>query len=133
VEVKIEKKCPRCGKMQELVVPLETAQGMAGEDQKKDEALAKIQEYATTLDAKVCPEVIVICRPKDLNSAYVVMTHNDLCYAPGAKKNKGCSTRVHTLIDEIFMSPTPRAPRKAKVKKDPAAPKENGTPKGKGK
>jgi hypothetical protein len=120
--------------MQELVVPLETAQGMSGEDQKKAEALETIKTYAATLDPKVCPEVIVIYRPRDPDSQYVVMSHNDLCYAPGAKKNKGCATRVRTLIDEVFMSPTPRAPRKAKEKKDPAAPKENGnnkSPKGK--
>jgi hypothetical protein len=115
MEVKVEKTCPRCGKVEERTIPLEAAQALEGEAQKRQDALASLAIYAGTLDPAVHPEVIVIWRGE--GQTYYVDAFDGLCSSPDAKKNKGCLARVGTLIQEIFTRPENRAPRKPRTKK----------------
>lgn len=124
MDVKIESKCGRCGKKHEQTMSLERAAGMSAEEQKKAQALSLIQEFASALNPDLHPELVMI--HKNEGGAYEVHTLDNLCSNTDAKRNKGCSARVMSLVSEIFAAPKekkPRAPRKAKEPKDNGATK----------
>lgn len=117
-------KCGRCGKKKEEKVSLEKAKEMEAAVQIKERARELILEFAKTLDPGIHPELIVLAAYEDGEtvdgSQYGVFTLRDLCSKPaeGDKKTRGCRERVATLLDEIFATPKPRAPRTKKEKKE---------------
>lgn len=126
MDVKIETKCERCGKKSEKTLPLEAAQAMSAADTRKQTAVNNFLTELKKIYTAEQPEVIVVRRTSD---GQVAVQHFDqLCSSPDAKRNRGCSSRVDTLIEEIFKPPkeeTQRKPRTPKTK-EPKEPKEKG-------
>lgn len=77
----------------------------------KDELNEKLSEEVNAILSSEHPDYIFLARNE--GGTYDVKTLDSLCDAPDAKRNKGCRTRVETLLGDIFM--TNEAPKK-KVK-----------------
>jgi len=126
--VTVEKKCGRCGSTEEVKMPIAEAQKLdefiKAQEQADKELAGIINEQ---LDASH-PDVVICVRAPDGN--YNVKSLRDLCDYPGAKRNKGCKSRVTGLLQDVFMEKPaappkkPAAPKKAPPKKDEGAKKE---------
>lgn len=120
MEVKVPLKCGRCGRTEEKSVPMETAQTMVEEINRKAQALAGLKDFASGLDPALSPAVILFVRKENL---YEVKTLDNLCEKPDAKRNKGCAARVTELLKDIFeLHLGEKKERKPRAPKDPNAP-----------
>lgn len=126
MEVKVPLKCGRCGKAEEKLVPMETAQALVEEINQKAVELTNLKNMASSLNVKLAPAVILFVRKGE---GYEVKTLDNLCEKPDAKRNKGCATRVAELLKDIFELHTgEKKERKPRTPKDPnAPPKEKGS------
>lgn len=125
MEVKVPLKCGRCGRTEEKLVQMETAQAMVEEINQKSVILKNLKEMAGSIDSKLGPNVVLFIRKGE---GYEVKTLDNLCEKPDAKRNKGCATRVTELLKDIFELHTgEKKERKPRTPKDPnAPPKEKG-------
>jgi DNA-binding Xre family transcriptional regulator len=118
MEVKVPKKCDRCGKSEDVAVSMETAQTLVEEANKKATVLATLKDLCTKLDPALSPMVIMYIRTE---GGYTLKTLDNLCAKPEAQRNKGCVVRVRDLVNDIFSShvaePKERAPRKPRTPK----------------
>ncbi len=120
MEVTVEVKCGRCGKKENRSLSLEEAQALSA---KADEKAAVEEDLTRLLNETLGdnhPDLIIAVRHS--NGDYDVKHLDTLCDAPGAKRNKGCKSRVETLVGDIFMT-NEAAPKKKK----PAAKKKKST------
>lgn len=113
MEVTVELKCGRCGKVEPRALSLAAAQQLSENEAQKDEALEHLPELLNQKLGPEHPDVIVVIRNSD--GAYEIQTLDNLCSSPDAKRNKGCQARVQTLLDDMFMR-NPKAPKKAPSK-----------------
>jgi hypothetical protein len=125
MEVKVPLKCGRCGRTEEKLVQMETAQAMVEEINQKAVILKNLKEMAGSIDSKLGPNVVLFIRKGE---GYEVKTLDNLCEKPDAKRNKGCATRVNELMKDIFdLHAGEKKERKPRTPKDPnAPPKEKG-------
>jgi hypothetical protein len=124
MDVKVETKCARCGKKSEKTLQLEAAQALNAAEGRKQTAVNNFLVELKKIYTAEQPEVIVVRRSSDGQVA--VMHFDQLCSSPDAKRNRGCTSRVDTLIEEIFKPPKEETQRKPRA---PKAPKENKEPK----
>lgn len=118
MDVKVQKKCGRCGRKEEVTVSLEKATELA--TQEKNEQLnwvdlsGKLAEMVQTTYPNGGPEFIMLTRSQ---AGYGVGKLENLCNLPGAERNRGCQARVNALLTEIFMeNKKERKPRTKKAK-----------------
>ncbi len=117
MEVQVAISCGRCGKKETRSLTLDEAQAMVEKADAKDELSEKLSEELNELLSSEHPDFIFLTRNE--GNTYDVKTLDSLCSAPDAKRNKGCWTRVETLLGDIFM--TNEVPKK-KAKVKPEAP-----------
>ncbi len=125
MEVLVEVKCGRCGKTDTRSLTLEEAQALSAKTDAKDAMSAELAAELNSILGDDHPDVVIAIREGEF---YNIQTLDSLCDAPDAKRNKGCKTRVDTLLGDIFMTNEP--PKKKVVKKDPAEPAEPAEPEG---
>ncbi len=115
MEVQVAVNCGRCGKKETRSLSLEGAQELLERTEAKDELNEKLSEELNELLSSEHPDYIFLARNE--GDTYDVKTLDSLCDSPDAKRNKGCKTRIETLLGDIFM--TNEAPKKkAKVKSE---------------
>lgn len=129
MEVIVEVKCGRCSKKDNRSLSLEEAQALSAKADKKNELEADLQSALNTILTSDHPDIIIAIRAEGAD-AYAIKHLDNLCDAPGAKRNKGCKTRVETLLGDIFMTnEVPPKAKKPSVKKK-TQPKETISPEG---
>lgn len=121
MEVKVPLKCGRCGRTEEKLVQMETAQAMVEEINQKATILTNLKSMAQSIDSKLGPTVILFIRKGE---GYEVKTLDNLCEKPDAKRNKGCATRVNELMKDIFELHT--GEKKERKPRTPKTPKPEG-------
>jgi hypothetical protein len=119
MEVTVAMNCGRCGKKESRSLSLEEAQTLMDRSEAKTETQENLVTELNELLGDDHPDVIIAIRTAD--GVYEVKTLDSLCDAPGAKRNKGCKTRVETLVGDIFMT-NEAAPKKKSPAKQITAP-----------
>lgn len=115
MQVKIETVCERCGKKEEKTVDLAVAQSLEETAKNRQTAAAELTNFLNGQLTAEHPNVIVLFR-NDSKEQYAIKFLDNLCSMPDAKRNKGCLSRVQTLINDIF-APTSDKPKKPRAKK----------------
>lgn len=129
MELKITKKCGRCGKAEEVSGTLEEAQKLMDQASTRKGAVEHLTEVFRELsDLDEPPQVIVaLLNPETLQ--YEHKTLYDLCSKEaGEGKRRGCTARVTDLVADLFnikdelAEPKVRKPRAKKVVESAQAP-----------
>ena len=140
--LKVETLCGRCGRTEEVTMDMAAAVDLDKEDEARDVADQGLEKTLNEVLDESYPDIVVAVRNKD--GSYAVKGLRNLCDQPGAKRNKGCATRVKALINDIFMVPNPKPKKKEEPilpgteegttppsePKDPKDPKDSSKPKG---
>ena len=100
MQMKVDNKCGRCGKVATSEVSMEEAQALVREDAAKKAALADLETFTGELSTETNPDLIVLVKAA---GGYTMETLDNLCSNPENKtRSRGCGPRVTGLIDEIF-------------------------------
>ncbi len=126
MQMKVDNRCGRCGKVATSEVSMEEAQALVKEDAAKKQALASLETFSGELETKNNPDIIIMVKT---DAGYTLETLDNLCSNPGNKtRSRGCVPRVNGLIEEIFGRAAARkAPRKKAA--TPAEPAKKKGPK----
>ena len=134
--LKVETLCGRCGRTEEVTMDMAAAVNLDKEDEVRNESDGNLAEVLNGVLNASYPDVIVASRNPD--GSYTVKGLRNLCDQPSAKRNKGCFTRVHALMNDIFMVPNPKPKKKEEPtlpgteegNTPPSGPKDGSKPKG---
>jgi len=116
MEVTVTVDCGRCGKKETRTLLLEEAQELLAQNEVKEGMLSDLESELNDVLKAEHPELIIA---RKVGDKYEIKTLDSLCHTPDAKRNKGCKTRIDTLIGDIFM--INEAPPKKKKDATPAA------------
>jgi len=124
MEVTVSINCGRCGKKETKSLSLEAAQELLEKSETETTVRDELTAALNELLGDEHPDVVIATRTDD--GVYDVKTLDALCDTPGAKRNKGCKSRVTTLIGDIFMTnePAPSKKKPAKQQTEPTEPTE---------
>ena len=117
MQAKVEMKCGRCGKTEEVLMNVEDLLKHTADEKEKSTAFDAFKSTVAALpNTDNLPDVIVMLKNPAGN--YEVQGVSNLCHndSPDAKR-RGCRARVADILADLFATDkTPRQPRK---KKDP--------------
>lgn len=125
VQLKITKKCGRCGKVEEFSGTLADAQRLEQQAQARAATAAHLDELVQSLSSVNEPPQVIVMMLNDETKQYDYKVLYDLCDKKAEKEGqrRGCKARVVDLIADVFNiqlgEPKVRKPR---TKKEPAAP-----------
>ena len=118
MEVSVKNQCPRCKKVTTQEMSVEDAVTVEKVSSELEANYAKISAEIKAVCDKYAtyPEIMVIATQNDeLN----IRWYNGLCTGTGSKRS-GCSSRVKSLVEDIFMEKEskPKQAKKAKEAKE---------------
>ena len=118
MEIKVPKKCDRCGRTEDVLMSQDELAGLVELTNKKADELKRIIDFGETLDPEAGPSVILFV--KDDTGSYSMKHLDVLCARPDAQRNKGCTVRVQELVSDIFdlKKDTEKKERKPRAKKE---------------
>jgi hypothetical protein len=121
-QLKITKKCGRCGKAEEFIGNLEDAQRLMEQSTTRKTTLAHIDEVVADLAEVDEPPSIIVLQLNVETGKYDCKTLYDVCSREaGEGKRRGCTARIADLVADIFneqdenAEPKVRKPRTKKV------------------
>jgi len=119
MEVTVTLDCGRCGKKETKQVQLTEAQELLAQNEAKAGILTDLETELNDVLKPEHPELIIA---RKVDGQYTIKMLDNMCHTPDAKRNKGCQTRVETLIGDIFMTnEAPPRKKKAEVIEEEAA------------
>jgi hypothetical protein len=134
-QLKITKKCGRCGKAEEFIGNLEDAQRLMDQSKTRKTTLAYIEEVVTGLAEIDEPPAIIVLQLNPETKKYVHKALYDVCSKEaGEGKRRGCTARISDLVSDIFneqdenAEPKVRKPRTKKTATTETAAETTGTP-----
>lgn len=118
----VTKECGRCGRQTEMEVSLDDAKNLAENDKLRNGVVDTIKNFASDINPELGPDLIIMTKGAD--GKYGVKTLSNLCNPTNGngdgekKRNRGCVTRVETLVNDIFMvsDPADKKPKEKKAK-----------------
>jgi hypothetical protein len=121
-QLKITKKCGRCGKAEEFIGNLEDAQRLMEQNNTRKVTLAHLDEVVAGLADVDEPPAIIVLQLNAETGKYDCKTLYDVCSREaGEGKRRGCTARIADLVADIFneqdenAEPKVRKPRAKKV------------------
>jgi hypothetical protein len=134
-QLKITKKCGRCGKAEEFIGNLEDAQRLMDQNKTRETTLAHIEEVVAGLAEVDEPPTIIVLQLDPETGKYAHKALYDVCSKEaGEGKRRGCTARITDLVADIFneqdenAEPKVRKPRTKKTATAETAPETTGTP-----
>lgn len=120
-QLKITKKCGRCGKAEEFIGNLEDAQRLMDQGKTRKVTLAHIEEVVAGLAEVDEPPAIIVLQLNNETKKYEYKVLYDVCSREaGEGKRRGCTARIADLVSDIFNEPDENAEpkvRKPRAKK----------------
>lgn len=102
-QLKITKKCGRCGKAEESIGNLEDAQRLMDQDKTRETTLAHIEEVVAGLAEIDEPPAIIVLQLNPETKKYEHKVLYDICSREaGEGKRRGCTARITDLVADIF-------------------------------
>lgn len=98
MDVKIQTKCGRCGRLGEKVVSIDEASELLATEKQQKAALDSFLEVLKEQDNEFLPEVMIL---KKNGERFDVEVLDNLCEIDG-KRSKGCKARVSYLIEDLM-------------------------------
>jgi hypothetical protein len=122
--LRVEQTWGRCGRTDEQTLDAQEVMALDERDAACDQADQNVEALINESLSEFHPDVVIAVR--NAEGRYTVKGLRNLCDQPDAKRNKGCATRVQTLVDDIFMV----NPKKPAAKKPKNTPPEEPNPSG---
>jgi hypothetical protein len=113
MNVTVQTQCGRCGKKDNKEMSLGAAQELETAEKNREQNVMELKLQLEQLLTDEHPDLIVLSRT---SNGYDVNTLDNMCDAPDAKRNRGCASRVKTLVNEMFLL-NGAAPKKKRAKK----------------
>jgi hypothetical protein len=102
-QLKITKKCGRCGKAEESIGNLEDAQRLMDQSKTRKVTLAHIEEVVAGLAEVDEPPAIIVLQLNPETKKYEHKVLYDICSREaGEGKRRGCTARITDLVADIF-------------------------------
>jgi hypothetical protein len=121
MELKITKKCDRCGKAEEYIGTLEDAQKRNDQVQTRLSTSAHLDEVVRELSCADEPPMVVVMLLNPETKEYAYKTLYDLCNKKVEKEGqrRGCTSRVADLVADIFNTKDESAEPKQRKQRKP--------------
>lgn len=100
MNIKVPTKCARCGRVNEVELPLEEVNSIVDNELARKKALEELKTMILdNADVPNLPEAVILHKNED--GELIIEALDNLCSLDG-KRNKGCKSRVNYLIEDIM-------------------------------